>query len=120
MGGRHVFRVAGNFPHRFKASASLHGTRLVTDGNDSPHLTAMKAQGEIYCGFAEHDPYAALPTIKVIADSMRGAQVKYSYELHKGAEHGYALPDRDIYDRQAANRDWERMFAMWRRQLSAS
>jgi hypothetical protein len=27
------------------------------------------------------------------------------------------LPDRDVYDRQAANRDWEYIFAMFRRQL---
>ncbi len=122
MGGRHVFRAAGNFPNRFKASASMHGTRLVAEdgGADSPHLTALKAQGELYCGFAEHDPYAALPLIKIIADAMQGAQVKFSYELHKGADHGYALPDRDIHDKQAANRDWELMFAMWRRQLTAA
>jgi carboxymethylenebutenolidase len=117
MGGRHVFCAAGNFPRRFKASASLHGTRLVTDGPDSPHLIALKAEGELYCGFAEKDPYAALPTIKAIADTLRGARVKYHYELHKGADHGYALPDRDIHDKQAANRDWELMFAMWRRQM---
>ena len=118
MGGRHVFRVAGNFPHRFRASASLHGTRLVTDSPDSPHLTAMKASGELYCGFAEHDPFAAPPTVEVITETMRTASVKFSCELHKGAEHGYALPDRDIHDKQAANRDWELMFAMWRRQLA--
>ncbi len=120
MGGRHVFRVAGNFPDRFHGCASLHGTRLVTEDGDSPHLTAMKAQGEIYCGFAEKDPYAALPTIKIIADCMQRAPVNYSYELHMGAQHGYALPDRDIYDKQAANRDWELMFALWLRQLPRS
>ena len=118
MGGRHVFCVAGSFPDRFRASASLHGTRLVTDGPDSPHLTALKAKGELYCGFAEHDPFAAPPTVEVITETMRMACVKFSCELHKGAEHGYALPDRDIHDKQAANRDWELMFAMWRRQLA--
>ena len=38
-------------------------------------------------------------------------------ELHKGADHGYALPDRDVFDKAAANRDWELIFAMFRRQL---
>lgn len=119
MGGRHVFRVAGSFPDRFKACASLHGTRLVADGNDSPHRTAQMAQGELYCGFAEHDPYAALPDIKAIEQTMQDAQARFSYQLHMGARHGYALPDRDIHDKQAANRDWELMFAMWQRQLAA-
>lgn len=117
MGGRHVVRVAGAFAERFKGSASLHGTRLVTDGADSPHLSAVKAQGELYCGFAEHDPFAPLSNIPVIEEAMRGSKAKFSYEMHQGARHGYALPDRDIHHKAAANRDWELMFAMWRRQL---
>ena len=38
-------------------------------------------------------------------------------EVHKGAEHGYALPNRDIYDNKATLRDWEIIHAMFRRQL---
>jgi carboxymethylenebutenolidase len=120
MGGRHVVRVAGAFPERFKASASLHGTRLLTDSADSPHWSAVQAQGELYCGFAEHDPFAPLPHIQVIADAMRKSAATFSHHLHHGAHHGYALPDRDIHDKQAANRDWEHMFAMWRRQLQTA
>jgi len=33
------------------------------------------------------------------------------------AEHGYALPNRDIHDKRAGNRDWELGFAMFRRLL---
>ena len=117
MGGRHVFCVAGSYPERFRGCASLHGTRLVKDGAGSPHLTALKAQGELYCGFAEKDPFAAPPVVKALTETLRGATVKFSYELHKAADHGYALPDRDIHDKRAANRDWELMFALWRRQI---
>lgn len=120
MGGRHVFRVAGELPERFTAVASLHGTRLVTDQPDSPHHTAEKARGEIYCGFAEHDPYAPLSTVNLLAQALPAAGVRYHHELHKGAEHGYALPDRDIFDKQAANRDWELIFAMFHRRLPPS
>jgi len=31
--------------------------------------------------------------------------------------HGSALPDRDIHHKSGANRDWELIFAMYRRQL---
>lgn len=117
MGGRHVFRVAGTFPARFRASASLHGTRLVTGEIDSPHLTAQQANGEIYCGFAEHDPYASMATVNALAATMPSANLRYHHELHPGAQHGYALPDRDIYDKVAANRDWELIFAMFHRQI---
>jgi carboxymethylenebutenolidase len=119
MGGRHVFRVAGAYPERFRANACLHGTRLVTPGEDSPHRSAMKAEGELYCGFAEKDVFASIQDVDTIAQSMKGAKARYQYELHLGADHGYALPDRDIYHKSAAERDWQLMFAMWQRQLGA-
>jgi carboxymethylenebutenolidase len=117
MGGRHVFRVAGAFPDRFRASASLHGTNLVTDAPDSPHTEAKKFRGEVYCGFAEHDPYAPPATIKELDRVMKDCEARYSYAVHEGARHGYALPDRDIYHKPGATRDWELIFAMFRRQL---
>ena len=43
--------------------------------------------------------------------------VHYRFTVHPGAEHGYALPDRDIHDKRAATRDWERIFAMCHRQI---
>ena len=42
---------------------------------------------------------------------------QHCHLVHKGAGHGYALPERDVFDKQAANRDWERIFAMFRRRL---
>ncbi len=117
MGGRHVFRAAENFPDRFRASASLHGTALVSDAADSPHLGMRKARGEVYCGYAERDPWTPPATINAVAEIFRGAEARYRAVIHPGAEHGYALPDRDIHDKQAANRDWEIIFSMFRRQL---
>ncbi len=55
MGGRHVMCVAGAFPERFVAGASLHGTQLVSDRDDSPPRLADRLRGELYCGFAEKD-----------------------------------------------------------------
>ena len=115
MGGRHVFRVMGQFPQRIRASASLHGSLIVTDDGDSPHLSARKGAGELYCGLAEKDRHAQMPTIKALSETPWNLQ--YRYELHKGAHHGYALPDRDVFDKHSANRDWELIFAMFRRQL---
>ena len=43
--------------------------------------------------------------------------MRYRSNVHPGTEHGYALPDRDMFDKAAANRDWENIFAMFRRQL---
>jgi carboxymethylenebutenolidase len=118
MGGRHALRVAAAFPERFKANASLHGSSLVTDAVDSPHLAARQAQGELYCGFGEKDRFAAPAVVQALQEALSAlASVKYSFEVHPGAEHGYAMPDRDIFDKNAFNRDWEIIFGMFRRQL---
>lgn len=114
MGGRHVFRVLGAFS-RFKACASLHGSLIVTDGADSPHLSALKGAGELYCGLAEKDRHAQPAKIKVLREA--AWNLTFHHALHQGADHGYALPDRDVYDKQAANRDWEVIFGMFRRQM---
>lgn len=119
MGGRHVMQVAVAYPDRFKASASLHGTTLISDRPDSPHLGVSKLRGELYCGFAEFDHYAPLPMVAELGELLKACQVRYRSEIHKGAKHGYALPDRDIYDKKAAERDWESIFTMFHRQIPA-
>jgi len=119
MGGRHVLCVAGHFPTRITAGASLHGTSLISDAADSPHRLAQKLRGELYCGFAETDPYAPLTMIKELSELLRPCPVTYRSAIHDGAQHGYALPNRDIFHARAAARDWEMIFAMFHRQIPA-
>lgn len=120
LGGRYVFQVAALFPDHFRAVASMHGTRLVSDEPLSPHKLAAKCQGEIYCAFAERDQFGAPPVRQALLEAFSSnANVKYHPMLHQAAEHGYALPNRDIYAKQAANRDWEMIFAMFSRQLAS-
>jgi carboxymethylenebutenolidase len=93
--------------------------RLVSDRGDSPHRLADRFRGKLYCGFAEKDANAAPPVRHALSEAFAGCPVGYCFEVHPGVEHGYALPDRDLHDKRAANRDWELIFAMFRRQLSA-
>jgi carboxymethylenebutenolidase len=118
LGGRYALQAAAEFPDQFLASASMHGTALVNDTPDSPHRFVEKMRGEIYCGFAEHDPYMSLPAVDTLTGLFKNSSsVSFRGVVHPGAHHGYALPDRDIFDKPAANRDWENIFAMFRRQL---
>ncbi len=119
MGGRHVLQAAGHYPQHFRAAASLHGTMLVRDDAASTHRLADRFRGEVYCGFGERDPYTPPATIAAMAAAMASSPARYRAEIHPGAAHGYALPDRDIYDKRATNRDWELIFAMFRRQMPA-
>jgi len=117
MGGRHVMSVAAAFPDRFRATAGLHPTSLISDRVDSPHLKADRLRGEFYCGFAETDHYAPPEMIRELDALLAPCRVKYHREIHAGAVHGYALPDRDIHHKAGANRDWELIFAIYRRQM---
>jgi carboxymethylenebutenolidase len=117
MGGRHVLCVAGHFPDRMTAGASLHGTTLISDAPDSPHHLAREFRGELYCGFAEMDPYAPLSMVKELDTLLRPCPIDYRYAIHEGAQHGYALPNRDIFDARGAARDWEQIFAMFHRRI---
>lgn len=117
MGGRHVLAAAVSYPEHFKASASLHGTNLISDQPESYHRQISRLRGELYCGFAEIDEYAPPAMIAELAALLQACPVRYSYQVHKGAQHGYALPDRDVYDKRATERDWELIFAMFQRQI---
>jgi len=117
MGGRYVMCAAGTYPDDIIASASLHGTTLISDQDDSAHRLAANLRGEFYCGFAEHDSHAPLPMVHELEELLKPCQVRYRFTVHPGAEHGYSLPDRDVHDKKATARDWEQIFAMLHRHL---
>jgi carboxymethylenebutenolidase len=118
MGGRHVLRAAGAYPDRFRATVSLHPTRLVgDDGPDAPYRDAPKCRGAVYIGWGERDHYTPPEVIETVGTAFRGQPVAYDELVHRGVDHGYAIPDRDVFDKHAAARDWERAFAMYRRVL---
>lgn len=119
MGGRLALCAAAHFPDHFRATAGFHPSTPVSDDPGSPHLMADKFRGEVYCGFPEDDPLAPTATIDTLAEVFGRAQVQYRYNRHIGAVHGYGLPERSVHHKQAANRDWEAIFAMFHRQMPA-
>ena len=116
MSGRYAVNAATHFPDRVKAAASIYGTHLATDQPDSPHLAASKTKAELYFGCAETDVYAPQEIIDKVAASMKGA--KAEVEVYPGTHHGFAFPKRPVYHRDAAERHWERLLALYHRNLS--
>jgi carboxymethylenebutenolidase len=118
MGGRHALLAAAFCPDEFRATVCLHGTLLVSESPLSPHKLGDSYRGEVYCGFGELDEHMPLATVETFNRALEG-RPNFSYRavVHPGADHGYPLPDRDVFDKQAANRDWEIIFAMFRRCL---
>jgi carboxymethylenebutenolidase len=120
LGGRAAFYAGQEFPERFRANASLHGTWLVADAADSPHTLAHRMCGEFYCGYGARDRFATPDVIATLGRALGGqTDLAYRFNLHAGAGHGYALPDRDLHDCAAAEADWREIFAMFERQLGA-
>jgi len=117
MGGRHALCVAAAFPERFKAAACLHGAGLIREGEDSPHLVARRALGELYCGHAEKDQYAPPDVAEKLQRALADAPARFRQRIHAGLRHGYAVADRDVYDERATALDWEEILGMLQRQL---
>jgi carboxymethylenebutenolidase len=117
MSGRYAVNAATHFPDRVRAAASIYGTRLATEQPDSPHLAATKTKAELYFGCAETDIYAPQEIIEKVKASMKGTANEV--EIYPGTHHGFAFPKRPVYDRDAAERHWERLLALYRRNLSS-
>ena len=115
MSGRYAVNAATHFGDRVKAAASIYGTHLATDQPDSPHLAANKTKAELYFACAETDIYAPAEIIEKVKQGMSGANAEV--EIYPGTHHGFAFPKRPVYDRDAAERHWERLLALYRRNL---
>jgi carboxymethylenebutenolidase len=119
MSGRYAINAATHFPDRVKAAASIYGTHLATDQPDSPHLAGRKTRAELYFGCAETDVYAPAEIIEQVKQGMKDHAAKAEVEIYPGTHHGFAFPKRPVYDRDAAERHWERLLALYRRNLSS-
>ena len=117
MSGPYALAAAARYPERVAAAASFYGTWLVSDAEESPHLSLGKAKGELYIACAEHDELAPLPMVEELRGLFDRAGAPGELELYPGVHHGFAFPQRKVYDKPAAERHWERLIALYRRRL---
>ena len=119
MSGPFVIAAGAAFPARFAAIASIYGARLISDAPDSAHLAAPRVRGELYLACAEIDRWAPKEQIDELGRILASAGVKHRIEWYPGAEHGFAFPQRaGIYHKPSAERHWERLFALFARNLA--
>lgn len=118
MGARLALHVAGAMPGEFVAAAGIHPGALVNDGAESPHHDLAGVRGELYFAFAEIDRTATPELVDLFRDEMRRSGVRGEVERIPGATHGFAMEDLPVYDRDAAERHFEKTLEVWRRNLS--
>ena len=119
MSGQFVVSVAAAYPDAFAAIASYYGVGLITEADDSPHLAAGRIAGELYLAFASHDPRVPQSIVDALPATIGAAGVAHRVEIYPDTEHGFAFPERAAYSKAAAERHWERMFALFDRRLRA-
>ena len=118
MSGPIVVWAAADFPDRLRCIASIHGANMVTDHADSPHRLADRLRCESYFACAEIDQWAPPADIERLQAALAAAGTPHRIEWYPGAEHGFVFPDRvGAYDRDAAERHYERLFALFDRTL---
>ena len=119
MSGPMVLALAQAMPDKVAAVASVHGAWLVSDKDDSPHKQLDKIKGEVYFGWADNDPTATREEMEIMDKALTEAGVNYRIDFMEGALHGFAVPGGDRYNREAAEKHWERVHALFRRNLSS-
>lgn len=117
MSGPYALAAAARFPDRVAAAASFYGTWLVSDAVESPHQNLGKAKGELYIACAEHDELAPLPMVEELKRLFDQSGNRGELEMYPAVHHGFAFPQRWCYDKPAAERHWERLIALYRRNL---
>ena len=117
MSGPYALAAAARYPDRVAAAASFYGTWLVSDAVESPHRSFAKVKGELYIACAEIDELAPLAMVAELRTLFEQAGSPGELEIYPGVHHGFAFPQRKIYDKAAAERHWERLIGLYRRRL---
>ena len=125
MSGPFVVWAAAAFPERLACIASIHGANMATEAPDSPHRAVARVRCESYFACAEIDrwaPPADIAKLQAGLEAGKGAgKAPHRIEWYPSAEHGFVFPLRTgIYQREAAERHWERLFDLFGRRLKAA
>jgi carboxymethylenebutenolidase len=125
MSGQYAVQLAAAWPDRVAAAASFHGVSLVTDAPDSPHRMLGRAKAEFYFGHAELDAHAPMAMALALGETIAAEGINAELEIYPGLDHGFVFPERKAgigsprapYDKQGDLRHWERLIALFRRNL---
>ena len=98
MGGRVGWRIAAANPECVAALAAFHAGGLVSDDEDSAHLSAGEISAELYFGHADNDQSMTPEHVAALERALEEAGVRYRSELYQGAAHGYTMSDTAAYD----------------------
>jgi carboxymethylenebutenolidase len=115
--GAYSLMPARTYAKRVVATASFYGTRLATDTPDSLYLRAPEMHGDIYVGESDVAPYIATEEADGLETALKEVGTNHTVEIYPGVHHRFAVLGLAIYDRDAWGRHWERLLALFERNL---
>lgn len=118
MSGPFVVWAAAAFPERLRCIASIHGANMATDAADSPHRVVERLRCASYFACAQTDRWAPPADIEKLQAGLRASGAPHRVEWYPDTEHGFVFPQRGgIYQREGAERHWERLFSLFGQHL---
>lgn len=118
MTGSYTMRLAAALPDRIGAGASFHGGGLATDEGDSPHLLIPKMKAGFLIAIAQNDDERRPEEKLRLREAFDAAGVQAEIEVYEGTQHGWCPPDSAVHDEAQAERAWQRMLALFERELA--
>src|SRR5258706_5134756 len=106
--GQMAVRIAAAVPDAIAAAASLHGGFLVTDKPDSPHRILSPIKARLYFGHAVEDASATSEHVAGLEQALRDWHCAFESEVYEGAQHGWTVPGRPVYNELQAERAFEK------------
>jgi carboxymethylenebutenolidase len=119
MGGRLAWRIAAAYPDRVDGLGCFHTGGLVTDDEDSAHLSAGEIDAEIFLGFADNDKNATPEQIAKVEGALTRAGATFRAEVFADAEHGYTMADTPAYDEASTERHYDELFGLLSRTVAS-
>ncbi|HET6938744.1 MAG TPA: dienelactone hydrolase family protein [Nocardioides sp.] len=109
MGARLAVRTGGQLPGTVAAVGGFHGGGLVTDAEDSPHLSIAGSTAEYVFGHADHDRSMTLENVAALEETLQGAGRPHLNEVYPDAPHGYSMADTSMYQEAGAERHFKEL-----------
>ena len=117
MGGPQVMRTAAAVANRVGAACTFHGGGLVTKAPDSPHLLIPQMKASFLVAVAENDDMREPDAKNVLKQEFAKAKLPAEVEVYPAA-HGWCPPDTTVYNKDAAEKAWGRMLALFSKALA--
>jgi carboxymethylenebutenolidase len=109
MGGRLALRAAAQHPELVESVGMFHDGGLVTDADDSPHLSIPSVRARVLAGYADHDRSMPPEAIATVDEMLAASGVAFDTSIRTGAPHGYTMADTSSYDEAAAEWHFARL-----------